>query len=521
MSSVPDLYQLRAWTRVRVTERRRSSLTKTDGFSDIYVLMLGVGVWAPMLFHFFARSDVRLSPVYVDTFTGITRFSPMWFGTGTALLGAAACVGALRRLGPLFLRVEETIWWLSCPGDRGHLMRLLARRIVAGGALVGAVAAAALVWLLGGDAFGVAGAAGSAASMIACGLVLTVRSQVINRGAGVLRLFFLMVATIAICISGIFVDSSPYRMWIVGCSVLATVAGTYAAWLVTAPSLGSVPDVILSESAQRGASLRAVGLALDTRGLGFVLAPPVRRPLRPDSLAVVRWALLGEGLFRWIFTGSRSRSVLGVVQADLLLLRRQPWRTVTALCLAVIAGLLLLFDAYGFGLAMLLVFAWLVSLICADAARRAQRDDAPDSLWPAAPVWVRLGHFIIPALFMIFWWCAVDLVVVFGSAIMNDDVPGELLVAGFLSGPGWAGVSLRSGFRRDSDWSMSVPTPVGLIPIGLLQSVTVGPDAAVVLVIPVLIADTLSVSMSLCLAQLGLSFLVVILGFLTGRDNMR
>lgn len=65
---------------------------------------------------------------------------------------------------------------------------------------------------------------------------------------------------------------------------------------------------------------------------------------------------------------------------------------------------------------------------------------------------------------------------------------------------------------------MIVPTPVGAVPAGLMQTVATGPDVAVLVAAPVILAQrTSTFSLGLLALQLVLDVLVIGSGLRTGR----
>ena len=74
------------------------------------------------------------------------------------------------------------------------------------------------------------------------------------------------------------------------------------------------------------------------------------------------------------------------------------------------------------------------------------------------------------------------------GALVLRAAPGQGVVStlplAIACGVGWGGVALRSGFRRDPDFSTLILTPLGAIPAGAVGMVVSGPDAAILVCLP-------------------------------------
>ncbi len=91
------------------------------------------------------------------------------------------------------------------------------------------------------------------------------------------------------------------------------------------------------------------------------------------------------------------------------------------------------------------------------------------------------------------------------------DVPGwvALVVAGT---PVWAAAVVRGAYRPDPQLSgLLIPTPIGAVPAGMGRQFVVGPDLAVVGMIPLWIALVAQqVALPLILVQAGLAVLALL-----------
>ncbi|WP_448759755.1 DUF6297 family protein [Actinomyces oricola] len=506
-STPPGLLAVRRWTRARVRARRRATRSVSRDLGDLYNTLLGVVIAATLLIH------------AVDSSWGVGRVGicgqgepcgraePVMASLGLFLALAAAALGALRRLGPVYLTAEQQAWWLPLPGARGRLVRHSARLVLLGHALMAAGLGAGSAILLGARWPAVLIAIALLASAALVVGLLLLRAQFRGKPVSGLRLILLVLAVLLLAAaSGLPQGPSPE------CAGTALSLGLASAaivlWRRLIPMLEDIPERQLRITARRRASLRGAGLAMDTRGLAMALAPEPRLPC-----AASRAPLSALGAVAARRPGSQGRTLLGVAHVDALLLARQPWRLLILLVLAAAAMCSQMILPTRTALLSGLSMAWCACLISGDAARRAQRDPGPDDLWPGSPLWVRVGHLVVPSLIMTGWWLIV------GAPSLLLGYSGSASMAlGLLSAPGWAGAALRSGFRADADWSMIVPTPVGAVPAGLMQTVATGPDVAVLVAAPIILAQrTSTFSLGLLALQLVLDVLVIGSGLRTGK----
>ncbi|SPT52639.1 Uncharacterised protein [Actinomyces bovis] len=475
-----SLEEVRQWTRRTQLRRRRLSRTVSEDLTDIYTALLAALVAAAIVIP-------RLSSATAGTQDSAPAawklgFSPdpLWLTAAAFLVIAAGSCGALRRLGPLFLRLEQTVWWLPLPGARRNLLAATALRL---GLLLCALAVAASVVtamaLSGGWAMAVS------LSLLSTGTVFLVVLQLVTaqaqgraHGQGTVRIRLGLVATATICL--LCAVAGPHAWWSAYClggvGLLALLAASIA-WRYVMERAEQVDDGSLLAASRQAFSLRVAGLALDSREIGRVLAPRLKAPSRPAGMGLSRLA---------VPLPTALRCTLGVAQADWLLLRRQPWRLAATGGSAVLATALpwVALRPLWWLLAWLLL-CWLTVLVLADPARRACFDPGVDELWPTSPVWVRLGHMLIPAAFLMPWHLLVGLS--FWSAVPAPKAKAlDLLVLLLAAGIGWGAVAVRSGMRAPADWSIIIPTPFGVVSQGTIDSLLAGPDAAIVIALPTL-----------------------------------
>jgi len=125
---------------------------------------------------------------------------------------------------------------------------------------------------------------------------------------------------------------------------------------------------------------------------------------------------------------------------------------------------------------------WIATLAVAEPARQAWFDGAADTSWPVSPWLVRVGHLLVPGLFMSAWslLSLAPAMTSLGAAGAWKAL-GVVAALALVSGWAWAGAALRSGFRAMPDFAAGLVTsPVGSLPPGLVQMLVEGPDAALV-----------------------------------------
>ena len=197
----------------------------------------------------------------------------------------AACLGPLRRLGPLFLRPEQVQWWLPLPGDRSSLLRHLVRRelAVAWAASVGTGALIALI--NGGGLLGAAGWTVLAGGATGLALVALLASQVCGRPTAVVvkgRLAALL--GVGACAGASLLVPLPEALAVTVPALLGALLALAAApwwWRGPRRRLAGLADHSLRQASARAFGVQAAALAMDTRALGRMVSAPPRRPVRP------------------------------------------------------------------------------------------------------------------------------------------------------------------------------------------------------------------------------------------------
>ena len=516
--SLPDGAALRAWS---AAHQRRAASRTPRLLEDLYTTALSVlvasSILVPHLQHLGApsRTGARLLTLH-----------PTWAALALALAGAAAIAAPLRQLGPLCLRPHEAAWWLPMPGERTGLLRPVARAVAGIGALAGGLVGL-FTALVGG--WGWTGALGWSALMGAVGVCLVVwllDRQITGAsarpvslalgGGGLLALAAGVVAPHLPTTPGGLV---PAGTGVAGLGLAALVTGVVGAvgWLRLVPRLGRIHDAELLEVAARGQGAHVSALTLDTRALGRLLSASPRRPRSAGRLLLASWA--GR-------CPAPLRVVLVVAQCDWLVVARQPhrWVQLAVSLLIALAPQVLAGPGTPLGVLGYLVGVWLAALTLAEPARRAWFDPGAEDQLPAAPLVVRAGHLLAPAMLMTPWMLVV-LAPVARAGAWSRPVLGVALLAvmGLLAGLGVAGGVLRSGFRRAPDFSgIPVATPLGSVPPWLFGVVGAGYEAVLLACLPTaLLVLGVRASPELLGVQALLACVVVAWGLVTGRDGRR
>ncbi|WP_168708206.1 DUF6297 family protein [Actinomyces procaprae] len=503
---LPAGRELRRWVRAH-TARTRSPWAL---LGDIYDAVLAAAILAALAAPYLGRLGTGTTPT-----RGTGGMDPTWAVLVLLLLLAGMLVEPLRRLGPLFLRTYEAAWWLNMPGDRRGLLEPVAWAEAAVAVAAGGGAGLLLAVMAGAGAITATGMVLLAGACGALLLVALVRAQVVDAGLPAVRRTLLGAAVIALS-AGALGAPSPSR--VPGGLFVSLGLGTGLAaavwWWRLRVRLVEIPDAHLLEVAARNLGVQVSLLSLDTRALGRLLSAPVRRPAASSRLPLARLALrLLPGL----------RPLLGVAQADCLLLWRQPRRALQLLA----GGIVAVFPLFSSGVGAVgavvfhLVGGWLAVLALAEPARRAWFDGGADASWPTGPVRVRCGHLLVPTAIMIAWTAAVVVAQLFASGQLPESAGQAWAAAGLVvaAGCGWAGAALRSGFRPTPDFSLGlVASPVGSLPPGTVEMLVSGPDAAAIAGLPTaLLALGVPVTARLLGVQLVASGAVVTWGLLTGR----
>ncbi|WP_432511744.1 DUF6297 family protein [Kineococcus sp. SYSU DK001] len=434
-----------------------------------------------------------------------TGDGPGWTAQTSAVLtsvgiSAAAVAFGLAvwcRLGPVSLGTAPTTWWTPLPVDRGGLLRPVVRNRALGTALAGgaftawatSVAFGVAGTLTGGlVAAGLLGGVAVGAGLAGAGYLLVVRPAVRSGVAALLRAgrlldafgVLVVVLLAAGAAVGIPLDAVhprdvllPAAVVTAGALLVLVLAGRWA--LARAGQVGS-------PSLRRGASrlerLTSSVLQFDVREMG--------RALSADS----------EGRVRRRRTFGRVRGpVAAVVAADVLLLRRQPRRLVTAGVLVLVPFVLAAgTSAHRAVVALLLWLAgYAAATTLSEPARGLALVPAAARTLPIAASTVVIVRWIPVAVLSTVWGALAYPLAVTTSGLLHGESIGAAwwswAALGALAGPGFAAAALRGAVRPDPDLAKPViATAMGALPPGAAAATTTGPDLAVLVSVPVLLA---------------------------------
>ncbi|WP_432541325.1 DUF6297 family protein [Kineococcus sp. SYSU DK002] len=401
------------------------------------------------------------------------------------------------RLGPVSLGTAPTTWWTPLPVDRGGLLRPVVRNRALGTALAGGAftawatsvafgvagtltAGLVAAGLLGGFAVG-AGLAGAGYLLVVrpavrSGVPALLRAGRLLDAAGVLVVVLLAAgAAVGIPLDAVHPRSVllPAAVVSAGALVVLVVAGRWA--------LARAAEVS-SPSLRRGASrlerLTSSVLQFDVREMG--------RALSADS----------EGRVRRRRRFGRVRGpVAAVVAADVLLLRRQPRRLVTAGVLVLVPFVLAAgTSAHRAVVALLLWLAgYAAATTLSEPARGLALVPAAARTLPIAASTVVIVRWIPVAVLSTAWGALAYPLAVTTSGLLHGESIGaswwSWAALGALAGPGFAAAALRGAVRPDPDLAKPViATAMGALPPGAAAATTTGPDLAVLVSVPVLLA---------------------------------
>ncbi|MBT0768797.1 hypothetical protein KIH74_07660 [Kineosporia sp. J2-2] len=506
---LPTGRAIRRWT--RDAGRRRAEAGLGELFNTIYTAVFAVALAASMIFSL--SSGLGQGQTVSAQTTDRVALATGWLVTLPAIAVLAAFAGIVTRLGPLSLSAPESTWWLPLAVERRGLLRASAFRWPAVGGLLGAVAGAAVGLAMAAGVPGLIGVTLCGAALTVILVVLAGLAQTRPRWHHAIRVGA-DLALGAVPIAGVALALTKTDAPVPGGFLLpvALILAGLAIWLVRTwdARLADVPGVSLrARGAASDEALVAV-LSMDPRGLGRALGARSDPPRRSRSVRM-RWlARLPVGY----------RPVAAVITSDLLLFLRtprHPAQAVIALCLPGLA-LMVPHPSRAAVAATLLIGAYVAAVGAVEGARRAQVGPGLDSAWPLSQVAVRLSRMVLPTAVMVFWFAAV-------SVLLTWRYGGALgwVTLGVLAAPGWAAAAVRSAYRPLPDFSgPTVSTPMGALPPGLSGNGLQGPDLAVVVAAPLVVALILGgVPSLLPTIQWTLTLIAVLLAMRPGSRAVR
>jgi hypothetical protein len=467
--------EVRRWTRHAAAARADTTLWTQlgDAVGTLTSIAVGVAVVGGSVASLRERVLLAGSPVTPAQLPG------GFVAAVAGVLGLAALLVLLDRLGPVNATPAVAAWWLPLPAGRGGLLAGELRRVVIV-SVVPAVLLAFPVLITVSERPSAAGVLGGVA-VVAGVVAAAVGAVALLQTAGRTGRLAAVAGGVAVAVAVL-----TAALGTVGGPAVARVAGVPApslpGWASAVPA--AVAVVLLAVASHRldrlpAGQLRARGavasyaaasaFTLDTRDLGRALgARNVRGPARSRRFATVQqpWQ--------------------AVVAADATTLLRSRWQ-LGQLGVAIAVPVVV---ARTVGLGELRPAVWvgcavggaLAATAAGHPARQAQAAPVLDRLLPLSPVEVVRARLAVPLLLTTVVCGAAGLLVALGST----PAWGLLLLA---TAPTWAAAAVRGAYRPELDWSGQVmATPVGPVPVGTGATLVQGPDVGVLGTLPLGVA---------------------------------
>ena len=535
-AAYPSGTRLRAWTRRRT--RRHESVPLSETLADAHTILLTVAVALAMgvgLARGLAGDAAdALAAGATAQRHALVLLDPSWLVAVGALLLLTATWSITARLGPVGAPRHWRVWWLAAPGERRTLLRpALATPALAAAAL--GMAAGLVVGLTvpvrgptpGPAILSVLAPAIGLAALAVTGVAVQALAQVragqrppvgLIRAADVL-LLLVVVAGVALALA------RPAALALPGPTALA--AATTAALALAAAAVRQADrttDRLRDRALRSGGDVAAESAgalhSMDTRALGRALdratGPAAARGTRPGTERP--WS--ASRLVRAAATRAPRtlRPQAALVASDLILLIRTPRHVAQ-----VVAGALLTILALAVPgssavlIAGLAVGAYVAALALVEGARQGQLAPAIDAVLPLGQASVRATRLVLPAL-VLAWWGAAMLALSGGQltplgALAAAGAP-LWAALGALTGVGVAAGALRGAYRPVPTFGgQPIVTPFGIVPPGLRETVSTGPDVAILALVPAAVAIVLgTVPPALLLVHVAVTAAAVALG---------
>lgn len=445
---------VRVWRRrARRARREHHDRSAGDVFNDLYALL-----WFFLIYGSAFYSEVRRALEVPGVMEGAVERH--WLGIAALLAGAGLVWQGLRALGPMLASPAEQYWAVSSPmSRRGWLVGRFVG-VLAGGAVLGAMAAFTVVLLgIRGSGSGSASLAGALyGTAVAALSVAAQRARVRRRWPDAVGAILLgaggitALGVIAAHYTGRAVAAPAEGVGPVLLAAGVPLAGV-SVWRATR-ALSRLDRARLGAGAQLAAAVVTSAVWMDVTVLGGVLEvrrwrrvgrvrsrhPMFRIPGVPDRV----WVLVQAEALRTL----RRSGALGFWAALAL---TQYGVAVAAPSLAGVARLILAYLAVGRLMPGLRAVARSVGL------RRSLGGSEAE---------LRVAHVVVPALAGVLWWG-----VTIPAGTVTLDAAGLLLVAGVVA------AAYRSATRGPIDYSEAiVETGVGQLPVGLILQLARGPD---------------------------------------------
>lgn len=452
---------------VRVTRRERRPLG--EALTTAYVTVVNIAVLGSMLV-------VPLQRAFAANGCGgcaSTGASGLSAALGLLLVGVA--LHQLAAVGPVVTPAATSSWLLSTPGDRGVFLRPALRGAVLGAAVVGGLIGGVLALLArtGAGTAGIAALAGVVAGVLAPGLAALAQERHavgLVRRVGDVLVAAGLAAVVAVLILGPHA-ALPHLGGGVWAVVLVVAVLAAVAFVGARAGLGRLSRTDVTSGADLVAGIAGAASSFEVS-------------LLSDVLAARRWRRVGSVRSR---RGS-GHGLVAVAVRDLLRTARSPRRLVGYAVALVVPFAL---ARYGLRPAVPLAVVVLAGVVASSSAvtlRRVERSEGLARMFPFPRRELTLALLVVPAVITLAWTVAATVLDHAGAGAVGSGLPHpvSLVVASTL---GALAGAVRSARRPpiNLDSLMSVDTPMGSIPFGLIRQLVRGPDIVVVAAVPLLL----------------------------------
>jgi Family of unknown function (DUF6297) len=468
--------EVRRWTRRAAAARADTTLWTRLGDALGTLTSIGVGIAVVGGSVASLRERVLLAgpPVTAAHLPGAL------VAAAAGVMGLAALLVLLDRLGPVSATPAVAAWWLPLPAGRGGLLAGELRRVTTAAVvpavlltfpvLIAVSSRPSAAGVLGGTAV-VAGTVATAVGAVALVQTRGGTGHLAAVAGGLAVLPAVLAAVLgtlggpaAALAAGLPRPSLP--AWAAAVPLVAALALLAAA----VRRLDRLPAGQLRARGTTASYAAASAFTLDARDLGRALAARrTRGPARSRTF------------------GRVTRPWQAVVAGDVTTLLRGRWQ-LGQLAVAVAVPVVVARTA---GLGTLRPAVWLgfvlggalAATAAGHPARQAQAAPVLDRLLPLSPVEVARARMVLPLVLTTVVCGAAGTLVALGSGT----VAWALLVLG--TAPTWAAAAVRGAYRPELDWSGQVmATPMGPVPVGAGATLVNGPDVGVVGTLPLLVA---------------------------------
>ncbi|OMH23570.1 hypothetical protein BKD30_11670 [Tersicoccus phoenicis] len=476
----------------RRMSRRHQHRSRMSALLDGYTAALSVGVAALFGYGLLTALNQQLGAVAVSrpvTDPAVAVLPPAVFLPVLGLLLVAAVANWALRLGPVGPDAATLAWWMSAPVPRSRLLERMGLSRVGAAAALGAALSApvlAVVTLGPGLLLGVlsVGLLAAIATEEAVVAQTADRGQVLRRTATVLAVLG-GIAVLVLWVCGSLVPSSLPLIghvlalvptgWFVlaaegaGWPLLVLAVVVVLLWSAIRPRLA---ELTTDQLARGGGAMTTLRLWAMTGG-----ADDLVRTAPTDAVSTRR----GRPLIRRVGTPSGALLV-----ADLLgTARRRGWSGYAWLpALAWLPPL----TVGGNGVLPVAGGIVIVALAGMSRAARGLRASASvpelDDLLPLSAARTRQLHALVPGVVL-----AAMMAVLSGGLVLLGAADAGLVLLGAVAGLGLGACAVRSAYRPPVDFSAPpVPTPFGYLPASALATMGQGPDLALVVLVPLVVA---------------------------------